>query len=685
MMPLPPHASVYSLYVRGFWFVAPRDFRISGLRVPSQAGTGQQFIHVAKLHNWNISNPPPFTAQSTNFTTLLYIDSATNNIILPANVIIKKNDTIGILGSAGVSTSYGNAAYKTAIGTDSMYIQRFGHQGNLLTGPAPSVWGVAHNTTGQIGRVEVYWVPFAKSPDDAGVEVITEPLLSCVGTYAVKARIKNFGKNKIDSVRVHWSVNAVPQTSYMHRSVLDTMGGAGANTAVVTLGNVSFVNNVPYSIVAWTEKPNNKIDTVTGNDTADLNMTGRAYPVVDLGNDSSRCPGDTIYLNSGSGHDSVRWSPSATTQIYKVFTPGTYSVKAYKWGCMGGDTIVIGTFPAAPAFNLGPDTTFCDGNNFQLNGPTGTGLAYFWQDSSVNSTHLVDTSGTFSLTVTTVNGCKSTDKIVVKLFAEPTVSISVKPSNNLCYGKAIIFTAVAKTDGSKLFQWKVNGLNYGTTTTSTTFSPTDLMYGDSVSVDLITDICATAPYPVPSNGIVMYLNPKPVQINGVTADTVIENTKKSYAIGITTGHKYVWRAKGGSILGDTTVSAIQVQWAGPDDSAWVSLQETDVNNCTYDNKLPVRVISIIGIDEKGIIGIGNPWPNPADHSVRMMLNVLRPTDLSLSIFDITGKVVMDVFSGRLEADRTIEVSTTDLRDGIYFCRFRTGEGYELVKKLVISH
>ncbi len=60
MMPLPSHNNVYSGSARGYWFIAPIDFTITGLRVPSQAGTGGQYIHVMELHT---TPPMAFAAQ----------------------------------------------------------------------------------------------------------------------------------------------------------------------------------------------------------------------------------------------------------------------------------------------------------------------------------------------------------------------------------------------------------------------------------------------------------------------------------------------------------------------------------------------------------------------------------------------------------------------------------------------
>jgi hypothetical protein len=39
LMPIPPHSSTYNGNPRGYWFVAPVDFTIVGLRVPDDFST----------------------------------------------------------------------------------------------------------------------------------------------------------------------------------------------------------------------------------------------------------------------------------------------------------------------------------------------------------------------------------------------------------------------------------------------------------------------------------------------------------------------------------------------------------------------------------------------------------------------------------------------------------------------
>lgn len=154
LMPLPNHNSVYSGSARGYWFIAPTNFTITGLRVPSQAGSGLQYIQVVKL---NTTPPIPFGNQSSNFTTLVYINGATNGVIQSVNINVQAGDVIGILGTAGTSNSYATGAYTTSIYGQSFTIQRFGYQGHITGGATSQVWGVAQGASGSISRVELYY------------------------------------------------------------------------------------------------------------------------------------------------------------------------------------------------------------------------------------------------------------------------------------------------------------------------------------------------------------------------------------------------------------------------------------------------------------------------------------------------------------------------------------------------
>ncbi len=157
LMPLPTHNTVYTGYARGFWFVAPTSFTITGVRVPSQAGSGAQYIQIVRL----TTAPSTSTgSQSTNFTTLLYVNGAASGVITPTSLTINAGDIIGVLGSAGStgqSNSYGTGSFTTSVYGSTFSIQRFGYQGYINSGATNQVWGVAQNGSGNVGRVELYY------------------------------------------------------------------------------------------------------------------------------------------------------------------------------------------------------------------------------------------------------------------------------------------------------------------------------------------------------------------------------------------------------------------------------------------------------------------------------------------------------------------------------------------------
>lgn len=214
----------------------------------------------------------------------------------------------------------------------------------------------------------------------------------------------------------------------------------------------------------------------------------------------------------------------------------------------------------------------------------------------------------------------------------------------------------------------------------------NLNWGDRVSVDLITDHCTTTTITVQSNEIMMKVNPKPKLINGISSrDTVLENSKKNYAIASVTGHDYLWRAVGGQIQGDSTQAAVQVQWLGPNTNASISVSETDIRNCTYENILPVSIISIIGIDEQSNVGIGEAYPNPANQTVNFPVYTEGNETIELSLYDLTGKKIAEVFKGVLNGNQIFEYDVSKLTEGLYFYKITTSEGYQRVNRLTIMH
>ncbi len=152
MIPLPNHASTYSGNIRGFWFTAPTDFVITGLRVPSQAGSGLQYIQVFKI---NDGTPVVYSTTSTNFTSLHVTYGATNGVIQSVNIPISAGDKIGIVGQAGNVNSYGTVSGQYNIAGIPTTLARIGYQGSMSSTGIANYW--TEPSSSSISRVEVYY------------------------------------------------------------------------------------------------------------------------------------------------------------------------------------------------------------------------------------------------------------------------------------------------------------------------------------------------------------------------------------------------------------------------------------------------------------------------------------------------------------------------------------------------
>ncbi|MDX2002755.1 MAG: hypothetical protein SFW35_10005 [Chitinophagales bacterium] len=142
-----------------------------------------------------------------------------------------------------------------------------------------------------------------------------------------------------------------------------------------------------------------------------VTITANGGPQPNLGADVTICPGEsyTLYPGAFAAYD---WSDNTTNSTLTVNVSGTYSVTVTdSLGCIGADTATVTVLPDIPALNL-TDTLICLNGTATITAPAGFS-SYFWSDSSTSQTFVTSTPGTYSLTVTTVDGCTATDVVEV--------------------------------------------------------------------------------------------------------------------------------------------------------------------------------------------------------------------------------------------------------------------------------
>ncbi len=161
-------------------------------------------------------------------------------------------------------------------------------------------------------------------------------------------------------------------------------------------------------------------------------------PIVDAGSDTIICNGTPVTLKA-SGNGTYSWSnggmgqqttvaPNITNKYYVTVTDNN--------GCKALDSVNV-VVNAVPTPGIAGKLSFCKGSNTTIT--ASGGITYLWTTSSTNQNLIVNTAGTYIVTVTNANGCKNNTSVMVVEDPLPAASINGKPS--FCKGTSTNLTA----------------------------------------------------------------------------------------------------------------------------------------------------------------------------------------------------------------------------------------------------
>jgi gliding motility-associated-like protein len=187
-------------------------------------------------------------------------------------------------------------------------------------------------------------------------------------------------------------------------------------------------------------------DGVTGciSDTVVYNLQYSNKPMVNLGNDTAICGGNSLILDAGAANFgyTIRWSTGETTQRIQISTGGTYWVSVTNGVCVTTDTIHVELIPM-PLVNL-PDASICRGQSVKLDAFV-DGAAYLWSTGATTASILVSTQEQFWVRVTK-RGCITIDTVNVTV--NPPPDISLNRDTTICPDQSIMLTVNVNNGGS---------------------------------------------------------------------------------------------------------------------------------------------------------------------------------------------------------------------------------------------
>ncbi len=327
------------------------------------------------------------------------------------------------------------------------------------------------------------------------------------------------------------------------------------STPVITAsGNTAFCqgNNVPLSSnlsnVIWSNGSTTQsiIVSQSGNYSAQSSINGCVSPSSNLisvnvnsapsipsitpSGSTTFCSGGNVTLTSSSSINNL-WSNNSNSQSIVVSNSGNYTVTVSNLnGCSSTSqpiSITVNPIPNAPIISANGSTTFCSGESVTLS--SNVPNSNLWSNNNSNQTINVNTSGSFSATVTQ-NGCVSTPSNIINVTVNQTPSqplITVNGSTTFCSGQSSILTS-SSTSGNL---WSTGEISQSITITNS----------GVYSVQISSNGCSNNSIPV-----TITVNPSP------NAPTIIASGPTTFCLGsnvtLTTDatNGVVWTASNGN-------------------------------------------------------------------------------------------------------------------------------------------
>jgi hypothetical protein len=439
---------------------------------PSVAGVGTHTIVYDYTDNFGCSNSHSQSVQVYGLTSTaisgLGASYCTDD---SAPVTLSGTPTGGTFTGAGIS---GNTFTASVAGTGTHTITYTADDGNgcansitqsVVVNPLPvvSFTGLALEYCADAADVTLVSTPAGGQFSGPGITGnIFSPSGAGAGTHIIVC-------NYTDG---NGCTNSTSQTVIIRALPVVTTTPSGT-TAFCMGGSVLLAANNGFASYTWSNGNTNQAFLVnqTGQYTVDVidnyGCTGtsaavtvnvNALPVVDLGNDTTICTGNSVTLDAGN-YVSYLWNTNgATTQTLVAASNGAYMVTVTDAnGCVGSDqvSVTVGSLLQPTVTSSSNNNTFCVGGSLILDAGPGY-TAYQWSDGiSTSQTMTVTQAGYFSVFVTDNSGCTGVSAPVsVTTFPSPSPVLYADGPLDFCPGQSVTLST-GLTYSS--YDWSPNG------------------------------------------------------------------------------------------------------------------------------------------------------------------------------------------------------------------------------------
>lgn len=181
-------------------------------------------------------------------------------------------------------------------------------------------------------------------------------------------------------------------------------------------------------------------------------------PTVSTSGPLAFCNGSSVTLTANSGFTSYTWLRNnqvvGNSASLVATVSGNYTVIVTDSSNCPNSSIPKTVTVHTPVATINPLPTLCQGSIDTLKAGTGY-VSYQWSAGSNTNAQLITSSGTYTVTVTDVNGCTDAESITITSISQPSAPvISASGPTQFCPGGNVILS----TNATGNFHWN-NGSN----------------------------------------------------------------------------------------------------------------------------------------------------------------------------------------------------------------------------------
>jgi PKD repeat protein len=399
-----------------------------------------------------------------------------------------------------------------------------------------------------------------------------------------------------------------------------------------------------------------------------VNVQFNPLPLWPLPPSLTHCGDYTIEMGSLNPGSTFLWSDGSTSPSFNVMNSGSYGVVITSVdNCTITESVDI-TILTEPVVELGPAQTLCYGETATLSA-TSADATYNWSTAESTSSIVVTRSGTYSVEVTNLNGCKAEDDVTITV--RPPLVVSLGEDRLLCNNDGITLSAPPQavahtwtsTDGFVSTERQIRIVTPGTYA----LNIRDLFNcsgSDEVRIQPTTQNI-TANFLVPSivdqgNAVhfVQLSEPTPTTFEWSFGDgsvSAVENPVYRY---FRTGEFRPRLVVSNGVCSDTLVKVITVR------AARTEIEET-----------PAGPQLIELIDAK-------PFPNPFSERLDVEIELTAESDVWLYVYTLDGVLIQDqqikLLKGRVPLDMS------KVSDGVYLLQVIVNNKTSLLKIMKVQ-